>query len=51
MDYVMCFGILTFDPKRGFYTGYRLSMMADFQNGLISRIFIVFGALFFTEQL
>ena len=26
-------------------------MMADFQNGLISRIFSVFWTVFFTEQL
>ena len=26
--------------------GYSLCMMADFQNGLISRIFIVFGSGF-----
>ena len=31
--------------------GYSLYMMADFQNGLISRIFSVFGAVSFTEQL
>ena len=31
--------------------GYSLCMMADFQNGLISRIFRVFGAVFCTEQL
>ena len=31
--------------------GYSLCMMADFQNGLISRIFSVFGAVFCTEQL
>ena len=33
------FGILLFDPKWGFCMGYSLCMMADFQNGLISRIF------------
>ena len=31
--------------------GFSLCMMADFQNGLISRIFSVFGAVFCTEQL
>ena len=31
--------------------GYSLCMMTDFQNGLISRIFIVFWRSFFTEQL
>ena len=30
------------DPKCGFRKEYSLSMMADFQNGLISRIFGVF---------
>ena len=36
MDFLIFFGILIFEPKSGF------CMMADFQNGLISRIFIVF---------
>ena len=31
--------------------GYSLCNMADFQNGLISRIVSVFGADFSTEQL
>ena len=31
--------------------GYSLCIMADFQNGLISGIFGVFGAFFCTEQL
>ena len=31
--------------------GYNLCMMADFQNGLISLIFGVFGAVFCTEHL
>ena len=31
--------------------GYSLCMMADFQTGLISRIFSVFWSGFFTEQL
>ena len=31
--------------------GYSLCMMADFQNGLISRIFSFFGAVFCKEQL
>ena len=31
--------------------GYRLCMMAEFQNGLICRIFSDFGAVFCTEQL
>ena len=41
MDLKMFFGILIFDPKSGFCMGYSLCMMADFQNGLISRIFSV----------
>ena len=31
--------------------GYSLSMMADFQNGLILEYLVFFGALFCTEQL
>ena len=42
MDFLIFFGILIFEPKSGFCMGYSLCMMADFQNGLISRIFIVF---------
>ena len=42
MDFHMFFGILMFDPKSGFFMGYSLCMIADFQNGLISRIFSVF---------
>ena len=41
MDFDMFFGILIFDPKSGFFMGYSLCMMADFQNGVISRIFNV----------
>ena len=41
MDFDMFFVILIFDPKSGFCMGYSLCMMADFQNGLISRIFNV----------
>ena len=44
MDFDMFFGILIFDAKSGFCLGYSLSMMADFQNALISRIF---GLVFF----
>ena len=36
-------GTLIFDPKCGFCMGYSLCMMADFQNGLISRNFGVFS--------
>ena len=42
MNFDMFSGILIFDPKRRFSMGYSLCMMADFQNGLISRIFTVF---------
>ena len=46
MDFDMFFGILIFDPKWGFCKGYSLCMMAHFQNGLISRILIVFSSGF-----
>ena len=49
-DFDMFFGILIFDPKSGFCIGYSLSMMADFQNALISRIFGVFPSGFFTQN-
>ena len=39
IDFDMFFGILIFDPKSAFCMGYSLCIMADFQNGLISRIF------------
>ena len=39
MNFDMFFGILVFEPKRGFCMGYNLCMMAHFQNALISRIF------------
>ena len=42
MKFDMFFGILMFDPKSGFCMGYSLTMMADFQNSLISRIFNIF---------
>ena len=42
MDFDMFFGILIFDAKWWFCKAYSLCMMADFQNGLISRIFSVF---------
>ena len=42
MDFAMLFRILIFDPKRKLCMGYSLYMMANFQNGLISRIFSVF---------
>ena len=46
MDFETLFGILIFDPKLGFCMGYSLCMMADFQNGLISRIFSGFSSGF-----
>ena len=46
MDFDMFFGILIFDPKLRFCMGYSLGMMADFENGLISRIFSVFWSGF-----
>ena len=42
MDFDMFFGILNFDAKGGFCMGYSLCMMADFENGVISRILGVF---------
>ena len=42
MYFDMLFGILIFEPKRGFFMGYRLCMMAYFENALISGIFDVF---------
>ena len=41
MDCDMFFGILIFDAEWWFCKGYSDCMMADFQNGLISRIFSV----------
>ena len=46
MDFDMFFGILIFDPKLGFWKGYSLCMMADFQSVLISQIFSVFSSGF-----
>ena len=46
MDFDMFFGILILDLKWGFCMGYSLCMMADFQNGLISRIFGLFSSGF-----
>ena len=42
MDFDIFVAILIFDPKSGFFMGYSLCMIADFQNGLISGIFSVF---------
>ena len=49
-DFDMFFGILIFDPKLGFCKVYSLCMMADFQNGLISRILSVFSIVFFAPN-
>ena len=49
MDYDMVFGILIFDPKRGFCKGCSPCMMADFQNGVISPIFSVFWSSFLAQ--
>ena len=46
----MFFAILVFDPKSGFFMGYRLCIMADFQNGFISRIFGFFSSDFFAQN-
>ena len=46
MDFDMFFVILIFDRKSGFFMGYRLCIVADFQNALISRIFGVFSSGF-----
>ena len=50
MDFKMSFGISIFDTKRAFCMGYSLSMMADFQNDLISRILCVFVKRFFAQS-
>ena len=42
----MFFATFIFDPKSGFCMGYRLCIMADFQNGFISRIFGFFSSGF-----
>ena len=46
MDFDMFFGILIFDLKSGFWMGYSLCMMADFENALISRIFVILSSGF-----
>ena len=46
MDFDMFFVILIFDPQSGFFMGYRLCIMGDFQNALISRIFGVLLSAF-----
>ena len=51
INFDIFFGILIFDPKSGFYMGYSLCMMADFQNGVISRIFSVFWSNFLQKRI
>ena len=46
MDFDMFFEILILDGKLGFCMGFSLCMIADFQNGLISRIFGLFWSGF-----
>ena len=46
----MFFLILIFDPTSGFCKANSLCMMADFQNGLISRIFSAFWSGFFFQR-
>ena len=46
MDFDMCFAILIFAPNSGFSMGYSLCVMADLQNGFISRMFAVFSSGF-----
>ena len=50
MDFDIFFAILLFDPKGGFCVDYKFCMMADFQNGLISRTFSVFWSGLFAEN-
>ena len=49
MDFDSFFAILIFDPKPGFFMGSSLCMMANFQIGLLSRIFSVFWSGFFQK--
>ena len=46
MDFDMFFGILTFTLKGEFCMVYSVCMIADFQSGLISRIFRAFWSGF-----
>ena len=50
MDLDILFGILIFDIKGGFCMGYSLFKMANFENGLISRIFAIFLRIFFCKK-
>ena len=50
MDFDMICWSLIFDPNWRFSKGYRLCTMADFENGLISRIFGVFSCVFFSQK-
>ena len=46
MDFDMFFAILIFDPKSGFFMGYRLCIMAYFQNNLLPEYLVFFSAVF-----
>ena len=46
----MFFGIVIFDIKGGFCMCYSLFMMANFENGLISRIFVIFWRSFLHKR-
>ena len=46
MHFDIFLGVLVFYLKRRFCMGYSLCMMADFENGLISRIFGLFSSGF-----
>ena len=46
----MFFGILIFDLNRPFWEGHSLCKMADFQNGVISGIFVFFFERFFAHN-
>ena len=46
MDFDMFFRILIFEPKLGSCKGYSLCIIAHFENGLISGIFLVFSSGF-----
>ena len=50
MVFRLFLAFLIFDPKWPFCKGYTLWKMADFQNGLISRIFGVFFERFFAQN-
>ena len=49
IDFCKFFGILNVDPNQPFCKGYSLCKIADFKNRLISGIFGIFRAVFFTD--